>query len=191
LKLDALIEWVEAHPDEPLEPDKLDDLAGIETSLQNALKEMRGIATGLSLPQLAGLSLPETVVRVVRAHERQTKTSVALELGILPEQIALSLKITVYRLIQEALNNAFRHANGAGQHVRVECDREQMMVEVTDLGPGFQVEHGANWDGRLGLSGMRERVESLGGQFEIESEIGQGTRIRASLPCQVEGEVPE
>jgi signal transduction histidine kinase len=188
LKLDAVIESIEAHPGEPLGPEKLDEIAGIEASLQNALKEMRGIAAGLSLPQLAGLSLPETVVRVVRAHERHTGTAVNLELGTIPEQIGMPLKITVYRLIQEALNNAFRHANGEEQRVRVYCEKGQMVVEVTDQGPGFQVKQDGEWDGRLGLSGMRERVESLGGQFKIESEIGRGTRIQANLPCEIEGE---
>ena len=188
LKLDALVEWVEAHPQEAFEPGKLDELTEIEASLQNALKEMRGIATGLSLPQLTDLGLPETVVRVVRAHERHTGTAVTLELGTVPEQIGMPLKITVYRLIQEALNNAYRHASSAEQRVRVYCEKEQVVVEITDRGSGFQAEHGGEWDGRLGLSGMRERVESLGGQFKIESEIGQGTRIRAHLPCQIEGE---
>jgi signal transduction histidine kinase len=187
LKLDAIIEWVEAHPREPLEPEKRNELAGIETSLQNALKEMRGIAAGLSLPQLANLSLPETIVRVVRAHERHTGTTVNLELGTVPEQTATPIKITVYRLIQEALNNAFRHANGAGQQVRVYCEQDQMLVEVSDRGAGFQVKPGAEFEGRLGLSGMRERVESLGGQFKIESEVGRGTRVKANLPCQIEG----
>jgi signal transduction histidine kinase len=91
-------------------------------------------------------------------------------------------------LIQEALNNAFRHANGEEQRVRVYCEKGQMVVEVTDQGPGFQVKQDGEWDGRLGLSGMRERVESLGGQFKIESEIGRGTRIQANLPCEIEGE---
>jgi signal transduction histidine kinase len=188
LKLDAIIEWIEAHPQESVTPEKLVELGGIQSSLQNALKEMRGVAAGLSLPQLAELSLPETVVRVVRAHERQTGTGVTLELGQVPDQIGMPLKITVYRLIQEALNNAYRHANGAGQQVKVHCEKDQMVVEVSDRGPGFQLKQGGEWDGRLGLSGMRERVESLGGRFRIESEIGRGTRVQAYLPCQLEGE---
>jgi signal transduction histidine kinase len=113
---------------------------------------------------------------------------VSLELGALPKQISMPVKITVYRLIQEALNNAYRHAGGAGQQVRVDCESDRMVIEVADQGPGFQIAGGGEWDGRLGLSGMRERVESLGGHFNIDSEIGRGTRIQATLPCQIEGE---
>lgn len=191
LKLDALVGWTEAHPDEALDVEKLHELEEIEASLQNALKEMRGIASGLSLPQLADLELTETVVRVVRAHERQTGTAVDLEIRSLPEQVSMPLKITVYRLIQEALNNAFRHANGTGQQVRVHCEQDQLVVEVSDRGPGFHPEQTGNRDGRLGLAGMRERVESLGGLFQIDSRMGKGTQITAHLPLTREGESQE
>jgi signal transduction histidine kinase len=185
LKLDASIGQLENPAGKTVDPDVVDQLSGVETSLQSALKEMRGIAAGLSLPQLSDLSLAETVVRAVRTHERRTGTRVALDLEPLPEEAALALKITVFRLIQEALNNAFRHASGEGQQVRVRVEGGQLVVEIADSGPGFRPEQASGWDGHLGVTGMRERVESLGGLFEIESEIGRGTRIMAHLPCQV------
>lgn len=188
LKLDVLAGQLEAQPQEQVDQAMVDQLTGIQVSLGNALKEMRGIAAGLSLPQLTGVSLAETVNRVVRAHERRTGTQVALELENVPEQVALPLTITVYRLIQEALNNAFRHANGIGQRVRVHGEGSQLVVEISDSGPGFHLEQAARWDGRLGLSGMRERVESLGGLFKIDSQIDQGTKVIAYLPCQVGGD---
>jgi signal transduction histidine kinase len=187
LKLDALIGKIGGNPEEQPDQRSLDRLSEIETSMQTALKEMRGIAAGLSLPQLTDLSLPETITRVVRTHERHTGTQVTLEMDDIPRQVELPLKITVYRLLQEALNNAFRHASGAGQRVRVTQADAQLVVEISDKGPGFNPEQISQWDGHLGLSGMRERVESLGGLFEIESKIGQGTRILAHLPCQPEG----
>jgi len=188
LKLDAVVGWIEAHPQEQFDQGMLAQLNEVEAALQNALKEMRGIATGLSLPQLTDLSLAETVIRVVRAHERRTGTQVALELESIPEQVALPLKITIYRLIQEALNNAYRHANGAGQQVRVHGEDDQLVVEISDNGPGFHPEQVTGSDGHLGLGGMRERVESLGGLFKIESQIEHGTRVIACLPYQVEGD---
>ena len=104
--------------------------------------------------------------------------------------MALPIRITVYRLIQEALNNAFRHAGGAGQHVRVGSQDDGMLVEVSDRGPGFQPELVSGQEGHLGLSGMRERVESLGGVFRIESRVGEGTKVIAFLPYGTEGEHP-
>ena len=185
LKLDALAGKIEKQPQLPQLQAWVVEINKIEASLQNALKEVRGIATGLSLPQLTELNLPETVTRVVRTHERQTGTQVALELDPGLSTVELPLKITVYRLVQEALNNAYRHAGGVGQRVHISAQGEQLVVEVSDRGPGFISAPGTEWNGRLGLSGMRERVESLGGLFTIKSQPGQGTTIRAVLPCQV------
>jgi signal transduction histidine kinase len=188
LKLDALLEQVEKHPQAQPKPELFEQLNSIESSMQNALKEMRAIATGLSLPQLTDLDLEETVTRVVRTHERRSGTRVELVLEQVPENVPAPLKITIYRLIQEALNNAFRHGGGAGQQVRLCLEQSQLVVEVCDSGPGFHPEQAGVWSGRLGLSGMRERVESIGGFFSIESQPGKGTRIMAHLPYQVEGE---
>lgn len=184
LKLDALAGKIENQPG--ARPEWTRQVAEIEAVLQNALREIRATAAGLSLPQLADLSLPETVIRVVRAHERRTASRVDLHLGELPQQVELTLKTTVYRLVQEALNNAFHHAGGAGQRVAVGCEASELVVQVADSGPGFDPTQARAASGRLGLSSMRERVESLGGVFHIDSQVGQGTCITARLPLFVQ-----
>ena len=158
------------------------DLDTIQASLQRALQEVRTIAAGLRLPELDNLKLAEILSRVVRVHERRTGTTAELSLNGLPEQAPLSVKITLYRLIQEALSNACRHGGGAGQQVRVGCDGDYLSVEVSDQGPGFDWAQVADQDGHLGLAGMRERVESLGGLFRIETQPGRGTQVIARLP---------
>ncbi len=183
LKLDALIDRCERAQLEPL---PVDELAGIQSSLQNALKEIRAISTGLSLPQLAELSLQETVIRAVRAHERRTGSRAELDLAPVPEQAALPVKITIYRVLQEALNNAYRHAEGTNQQIKVFMDGDLLVIEVSDQGSGFVIKPPAVINGHLGLAGMRERVESLGGYFAVESEIGKGTRVVARLSLQAE-----
>ncbi len=187
LKIDALKGQVETRTQDQPDRQTLEQLDQIEASLRNAHKEVRGIAAGLSLPQLAEFDLPESVIRVVRAHERRTGSQVTLDLEPVNASIALPLKITVYRLIQEALNNAFHHANSAGQRVHVYMQNDHLAVEISDEGSGFDPEQAGKREGRLGISSMRERVESLGGQFEIKSAIGKGTRVIAHLPCQIEG----
>ena len=71
------------------------------------------------------------MMRVVRAHERRTSTEVRLDINDLPEKASLPAKITLYRLIQEGLNNAFRHANGAGQHVLIMSQGEKLRIEIS------------------------------------------------------------
>ncbi len=178
LKLDALAGRLEKTA---TDTDMVTQFNEIGISLQNALKEMRSIAAGSSLPELSGLGLAETVRRVISAHERRTGTHVELSLQPIPDSAPLSLRITIYRLIQEALNNAYRHAGGVGQQVRVSSESNQLVVMVSDSGAGFDPRQTVS-DNRLGLGGMRERVESLGGWFQIDSHSGQGTTIIARLP---------
>jgi signal transduction histidine kinase len=183
LKLDALIGRSEQGQ---VAPAFVEELTRIQSSLVTAQKEIRAISTGLSLPQLAELSLQETVIRAVRAHERRTGSRVKLDVASIPEQAALPVKITVYRVLQESLNNAFRHAGGADQQIRVFMDGGLLAIEVSDQGPGFVMQPSATFNGRLGLAGMRERVESLGGTFSVKSEIGKGTQVMARLSLQPE-----
>ena len=161
-----------------------EQLPVIQTSLQNAIQEVRALASGLGLPELEGIGLDEVLRRVVNSHERRTGTKVQLTTLNLPEQAELSGKITVYRIVQEALNNAFRHAGGAGQAVSAKSEAGRIHIEVSDQGPGFDVNQSIDWEQHLGLAGMRQRMESLGGTFNINSRIGHGTRVIVSLPLQ-------
>lgn len=188
LKLDSTIGNLEKNLSKPVDPRIVPELTEIEKSMQMALKEMRGIATGLVLPQLAELDLFDTVSHVVHKHEQQTNTSVKLEIEGEMNGTALPIRITLYRLIQEALHNAYNHANGAGQSVCVKNNSDHIMLEIADTGPGFNVPVILENTDRLGISGMRERVESIGGRFEIESKLGEGTTIRARLPKNVNGD---
>lgn len=100
---------------------------------------MRNIAAGFGLPQLDHLSLPDVLKRAVRAHERRTGSRVGLTLGELPTEVQLPVKMTAYRLIQEALTNAHRHANGIGQRVDVsQCAGD---LQIRGLRPRSRVRH--------------------------------------------------
>lgn len=165
-----------------------ENLMVVQKSLQSALENMRTIASRFGLPQLDGMSLSDVIYRVVRTHEQRTATKVKLILSNLPDNVNLPIKITVYRFIQEALNNASLHASGKGQEVRVMGNFNQVKIEVSDQGPGFDIHIPIEMEGQLGLPVMRERVESLGGQFFIESAAGKGTKLTARLSLQNIGE---
>jgi signal transduction histidine kinase len=175
-------------PSEMLDPN-LADLSLIESALAKSIKEMRAIASDLRLPDLDGLSLSETVARVIRDHNRRTQSKVQVKLENLPEQVVLPVKITVFRLIQEGLNNAFRHGCKDSQRVELTRMQEILKLEVSDNGPGFTWNENLVDSGHLGLQGMRERVESLGGQFEVISSPGQGTKVIAIVPLNPSSEI--
>lgn len=160
----------------------------IRESLQDALREIRDISRGVALPELDHSTLGESVQRAVRAHERRTDTKVELTAEGLPPHAPLPLKLAVYRFIQEALNNAFRHGGGRCQMVDVSCTGGGLSVAVGDKGPGFDATLVDASEDNLGLSGMRERVESIGGVFELDTRPGAGTRVTALFPLPTEAE---
>ncbi len=96
-----------------------------------------------------------------------------------------SAKRTVlYRVAQEALTNVARHAQASRVEVSLQKLPDAIRMEITDDGKSFEVQRvlHAKRNKRLGLLGMRERVEMVGGNFSVESAPGQGTTIRAQIP---------
>jgi signal transduction histidine kinase len=187
LRLDSQTLQVGGAVDGPSGDAAAAEIERIHGSLARALQELRAVSAGLRLPELERLSLADTVRRVADAHARRTATDVDVGLGPIPEHVPLRVKITVYRLIQEALSNAYRHGGGADQQVRVHQANQHLIVEVADAGPGFDPVRVPS-NGHLGLAGMRERVESQGGQFAIVAGPGRGTEIRAVLALDGEDE---
>jgi signal transduction histidine kinase len=157
------------------------DVATIRTALRDALSEIRDISVGLSLPALERLSIGETLQAAVRDHVRRTNTGVETDIAVLAGGAGHPVKTAAFRFVQEALNNATRHAGSSGQMVRARLDSNFIVIEVSDAGPGFDPASQAR-DDQLGLVGMRERIESLGGKFEINSAKDKGTCVRARLP---------
>jgi signal transduction histidine kinase len=157
------------------------ELGEVEGALQDAMRDMRAIAAGLRMPELAPLSIADVAGRAVGDHMRRTGSQVELRLGALPASVPLSVKITFFRALQELLSNATRHGGGAGIRVTVDALDGNLRLEVADAGPGFDPARLAGSSG-LGLPGMREQAELLGGGFQIHSAPGRGTAIRVWWP---------
>ncbi len=155
------------------------EVANIHKTLDEAMREIRGICNGLVLPQIETADVAAILRLAVAEHERRTASSVSLTLvGELPE-LGPSEKISIYRFVQEGLNNAWRHGKGKDQAVKAGTKAGKLFVEVVDGGPGFDP---ARKEG-LGLAGLRERIESIGGQFETASGP-QGTRLVITVSAE-------
>jgi signal transduction histidine kinase len=158
----------------------------IHMALQSALTELRSLSLGLQLPEIDQLQSTEVAERAVRDFVRKTNASVELTTSGGSADVPLPVKIALYRLIQESLANGFRHSGGSEHRVAVAKSDAQLTVSVSDNGAGFDPKT-ADTAGRVGLEGMRERVEILGGTFQLQTAPGQGTVIQASLPLQLAG----
>lgn len=160
------------------------ELSWIRSSLAEAMKEIRDICKGLVLPQIEKASITEIVKRVVEAHQEKTGTTVDTKIDEDDPELATALKICIYRFVQEALNNAYRHGGGVEQAVRATSHGGAVRVEVSDRGEGFdptQVRPAS-----LGLAGLKERIDSLGGEFDIITGEGGTTVIMTFAPMEVE-----
>jgi signal transduction histidine kinase len=154
------------------------EVSSIKTSLQEAMREIRSICHDLILPEIESASLHEVIQQAVRRYRERTGLEVGLSLGATGAQASPAEKICIYRFVQEALNNGWRHAGGAGQQVLQRLERHCVIVDVVDTGPGFDPTTVTSTS--LGIAGLRERIESLGGRFEIASGLG-GTKVTMSL----------
>ncbi|WP_337266170.1 sensor histidine kinase [Oryzifoliimicrobium ureilyticus] len=154
------------------------ELSWIRSSLAEAITEIRNICQGLMLPQIESASFKEIVERVVDAHQRNTKTAVDTNIDSEDPELAAAVKICVYRFIQEALNNAYRHGGGLQQSVKAVARNGRIHVEVSDRGDGFDPSEIRPTS--LGLAGMRERIDSLGGEFNVVTGQ-QGTTVTMSF----------
>ncbi|MDW6020942.1 sensor histidine kinase [Mesorhizobium sp. BAC0120] len=153
----------------------------IKSSLDEALYEIRSICRGLILPHIETQRTRDVIAHAAQAHEQRTGATVRQSLSDEPCELSPSGKICAYRFVQEALSNAYRHAGGAGQAVRHACEAGRVIIEVSDSGPGFDPTLAG--PEALGLAGLRERVESLGGVFTLETSE-RGTIVRMVLDVE-------
>jgi signal transduction histidine kinase len=174
LRLDALRPLLAGEHSQSEEFEK------IRIVLQDCLREIRHLSAGLAPPHLDSLPLRKVLELAVRQHQQRTGSAVNAAIGNLPANISSLHKVCIYRFVQEGLNNAYRHAGGIGQTVHVVSDGGELTVEVADKGPGFSAAKSSSGDG-LGLAGLRDRVESLGGKFSLEAQLGSGTTLRVSF----------
>jgi len=108
------------------------------------------------------------------------KIDVQTHFGLDEPDLTLEAKEALYRIGLEAIQNTIKHAGASKVELRLFCDDAYATLEVADNGEGFNPDR--DFPGHLGLQSMRERAELHGGVFEIVSEYGTGTTVRARLP---------
>jgi len=164
----------------------IDLLNKVRQELSEEADNVRRLMAGLRPPLLEerGLvpALREMLARFGREHEVDTDF-VSLSPVDLPED----LETLAYRVVQEALSNAAKHARAARVTVSVEIAGGQLRIEIVDDGVGFDPARVREFlqMGRVGLASMRERVELANGTFAAHATPGRGTTILATLPVEI------
>ena len=187
-------------------------LTGINIRLATLKKEALLSTKGLDRNIARTQRLVEKSVDIVHQFARELRPAVLDDLGLIPalhsfvklfsqrtrihvhlkafagvEQLDSDQRTILYRVAQEALTNVSRHAQASRVEVDIQKQAGGVCMKISDNGKSFQVEKTLNAKGRkrLGLLGMKERLDMVGGRFEIESVSGKGTTVTAQIPLGV------
>ncbi len=175
---------------DPARADLLPDLAQVGVLLESSLYEIKFFLGTFRPPEFHRRSLLSVLQGLVIQHEERTGNTVELSAADLPDDIALPVKIALYRILQEALSNAYRHAQVDRHWVRIWFEDGCVCMEVVDRGQGFEPPSldelpDTVQETHIGLRGMRDRVALLEGEFHLFSRPGEGTRILVKVPAYV------
>ena len=150
----------------------------IKSVAESAVKSIRDIALLLRPPMLDDLGLIPALEWQAREVSRRSETEVEVHSENVSEKLPDEIKVCIYRLVQEALNNAATHAAAQNVKVTVIQGADKISVEVADDGHGFEPERQRG----MGILGMEERVRRLGGTLAMQSSPGKGATVMAELP---------
>jgi two-component system, NarL family, sensor histidine kinase DevS len=156
--------------------------AAVEETIEDIardIEELRALISELRPATLDQLGLAAALEDLAERVEHGAEIELEAELEVDETRLDPELETVVYRLVQEALNNVAKHADAARVHLHLRGDEDSLAVLVSDDGGGFDP---AGEHSGFGLVGMRERVELAGGELQIESMPGSGTRVMASVP---------
>ena len=156
--------------------------------IQESIEEVRNMYMKLRPSILDDLSLSAALTWLCRDFQ-DTHPEIHLQsrIDLADREIHDPLKVVIYRVVQEALYNVARHSKANQVNVILTWENDNLELTVQDNGIGFSMEDVLSVDDSLrgiGLSGMRERAQLVGGTFRIDSEKGNGTLINASWPIQ-------
>jgi two-component system NarL family sensor kinase len=157
--------------------------ASVEQALSSArqnLEDARRSVLDLRAAPLEGRSLPEALTRLVSDFNQRGDLQVEHRLEGANQPLPSRVEAGLYRVAQEALENVAQHAGARHAALHLSITPEQVVLEITDDGKGF--EPGQIPPGRFGLTGINERVRLLGGSLELKSSPGAGTVVRATVP---------
>jgi two-component system sensor histidine kinase DegS len=179
-QLDAL-----ASGDNTLSEENRRTLEELWQQTDNILKDIRRLSQDLrpaALDRLGLLPALEWLAANVTEH-----SGISTTVKVIGEEIRLSEEtaIALYRITQEALRNVWRHSEATNAEITVEFSESSIIIGITDNGKGFELPEDiadlAN-TGKLGLTGMQERAQLIGGKLNVESTLGEGTKITVELP---------
>ncbi|EFO81446.1 histidine kinase dimerization and phosphoacceptor region [Oscillochloris trichoides DG-6] len=162
------------------------ELTGLKTAINTTLQDTRRFIFDLRPMTLDDLGLVPTLRRYTTQIGEKHNLEINLMIQGLEQRLPSHYEVTIFRFVQEALNNVVRHANANQVRLLLDANGNALQIMIEDDGGGFHINEvlsSANARKNMGIAGMRQQIEVLlRGEFAIESAIGRGTRIAATIP---------
>ncbi|MEP6573426.1 MAG: GAF domain-containing sensor histidine kinase [Gemmatimonadota bacterium] len=166
---------------ERAEPATAERLSRVLTLVDAGMKSIRNVTSQLRPSLLDDLGLLPALRALVSDFGERSGLQMAFDAPPTLPPLSADAELALFRALQEGLSNVARHAGAASISVRLRADDGVISLRVVDDGRGLA--NGTWENGRMGLSGMRERITALGGQVNLSGEQGQGCRLEVVLPA--------
>lgn len=160
-----------------------EELNSLKASAMSTFQKVRNFIFELRPMMLDDLGLVPTIKRYADTFKEQTSMDIAVTVSGQERRLESYIEVMIFRALQELLGNASRHSQATMIKIMIDMSETWVKVTVDDNGKGFNTEILAQGNS-LGLNLIRDRVEMLGGSFEIDSIIGKGTRVTFLIPTR-------
>jgi two-component system sensor histidine kinase DegS len=160
-----------------------DELSNLKTSAMGTFQKVRNFIFELRPMMLDDLGLVPTVRRYAEAFKEQAGMEISVTITGNERRLEPYLEVMLFRAIQELLGNASRHSQATLIKLMLDLGEDRVRVSVDDNGKGFDPDS-IQQGNSLGLKLIRERAEMIGGNFEIDSALGKGSRIAFAVPAR-------
>jgi two-component system sensor histidine kinase UhpB len=183
--LASLLMWVRLIEPKVEADEVREKLRELRNEIAACADGVRRVARGLRPPELEDAGL----VAALRAHARSIRDGAGMDVridaeGAVDSALGSDARLVLYRIVQEAVSNALRHAGTSTVRIELRVEDERVVAAIRDEGRGFGEE--IRGGGGLGLLGMQERAAMVGGRLSIESQRGKGTLVRVEIPVERE-----
>lgn len=158
----------------------LNEIRDLRKMVKTSLAEVRRIIYDLRPMALDDLGLIPTLAKYLKTFEEHTKMTIRFQNVGKERRLSQKLEIALFRFVQEAVQNAYKHANANEVLVKIEIKPSKVMIIVKDDGKGF--DQTEKKEGSFGLIGMKERINMLKGEMAIDSKPNRGTLIAIGVP---------
>lgn len=167
-----------------------EELSDLKIAVRTGLEEVRKIIFNLRPMALDDLGLMPTLRKYVQDFEDRNKIHIRFEVLGIEARLPSAMEVAIFRLVQEALSNVWKHSQASHAAVEITYQRQMVKIAVKDNGVGFSLDKLeamiAKGNSHFGIMGMRERVELLGGRMDIESQPNAGAKLTMIIPISLD-----